>query len=76
MKLTVGTLLAPYSVTGAGSYTVLIGGNRTVTLKFTPTTTGKSTTKLVLLSSDPKHSRVEVTLSGTGRTAPVRNRKK
>lgn len=76
MKLTVGTLLAPYSVTGAGSYTVLIGGNRTVTLKFTPTTTGKSTTKLVLTSSDPKHSRVEVTLSGTGRTAPVRSRKK
>jgi hypothetical protein len=76
MKLTVGTLLPPYTVATAGSYTVLIGGNRTVTLTFTPTTTGKSTTKLVLTSSDPKHSRVEVTLTGTGRTAPVKNRKK
>ena len=75
MKLTVGTLIAPYTLTGAGSYTVLIGGNRTVTLKFTPTSTGKSTTKLVLLSSDPKHTRVEVALTGTGRAAPARSRK-
>lgn len=75
MKLTVGTLLPPYTIAGAGTYTVLIGGSRTVTLRFTPTTTGKSSTKLVLTSSDPKHSRVEVTLTGTGRTPPVKNRK-
>jgi hypothetical protein len=76
MRLTVGTVLDPYTIAGSGTSTVLIGGTRSVTLKFTPTSTGKFTTKLVLLSSDPKHGRVEVALTGTGRAAPARSRKK
>lgn len=76
LRLTVGTLLEPYSLTNSGTSTVLIGGTRSVTLKFTPTSVGKSTTKLVLTSSDPKHGRVEVTLTGVGKAAPASSRKK
>ncbi|MGV3720860.1 MAG: choice-of-anchor D domain-containing protein, partial [Actinomycetota bacterium] len=67
MRLNIGTVLPPFTATGAGAHTVLIGGNRAITVTFTPTARGKSTTKLVLLSSDPRRPRAEVTFIGKGK---------
>jgi hypothetical protein len=67
MRIVVGGVTAPFSITGSGTHNLLIGGNRQLSLKFTPTTAGKATAKLVITSTDPKRARVEITLTGTGK---------
>jgi chitodextrinase len=67
MRLTIGNVVPPFTTTGSGIHTVLIGGNRTLTVTFKPTGPGKASTKLEVLSSDPRKPRAEITFTGKGK---------
>lgn len=63
-----GSVTGPFRVLeGAGSFTLPRKGKRLVRVEFAPTEPGSFRTSLVITSTDPKRSRVEVTLIGKGK---------
>jgi len=67
MRLTIGSVVPPFTATGAGVHTVLIGGNRNLVVTFKPTAPGKVSAKLLIQSTDPRKPSAEVTFTGKGK---------
>ncbi len=65
LAIDVGTLLSPFTVSGAGQYTLPPRGNVPVTIVFTPDVVGTVSQTLPIRSGDPKHPFASVVVSGT-----------
>jgi subtilase family serine protease len=65
LTIDVGTLASPFTVSGAGHFTVLPNKNVPVTIIFSPDFVGTANQTLPIRSGDPKHPFVDVTVSGT-----------
>jgi hypothetical protein len=62
----------PFSiVTGAGNLVIPAGGQRAMTVRFAPISSGQQSGALVLSSSDPSLANVTIPLVGTGFNNPV-----
>ncbi len=67
MTGTVGSLSAPFSVSPAGSYTLMGKSKLKVVIVFIPSSTTQETAQLAITSSDPNHPSATVNISGTGK---------
>jgi hypothetical protein len=57
-------------VSPAGSFTVAVGGQQSVTVRFGPTTVGAQAGRLTITSNDPDEANVNVQLQGVGVAVP------
>jgi hypothetical protein len=60
LVLDLGTLASPFSVSGAGHYSIKPGSSVPVMIYFSPANCGTATGSINITSSDPKHSNVTV----------------
>jgi hypothetical protein len=68
LQVTIGTLVAPFTVTGNGTFNLAKGKTQNVTVKFQPTTKGATSPQtLTIISDDPKHPSKNVTATGSGK---------
>jgi hypothetical protein len=69
LQVTIGTLVAPFTVTaGSGTFNLPKGKTQNVTVKFQPTAKGATSPQtLTITSDDPKHPSKNVTASGAGK---------
>lgn len=68
LAVVVGDPAAPFSVvSGGGEGQLLIGGQRIVRVRFSPTKPGNFRGQILITSSDPRRPRARVTLTGQGR---------
>ena len=65
--MTIGTLVAPFNVSGSGSFDIPAGGSQTVTVTFQPTAKGKVSQTLTVTSDDPNNPSVSIDVKGTGK---------
>ena len=65
LALDIGTLMSPFTVSGAGQFTSPPHGSVPVTIVFTPDVIGTANQTLGIRSGDPKHPLVSVMVSGT-----------
>lgn len=65
LALDIGTLMSPFTVSGAGQFTLPPHGSVPVTIVFTPDVIGTAKQTLGIRSGDPKHPLVSVMVSGT-----------
>jgi subtilase family serine protease len=63
LSVDVGTLAAPFAVTGAGHYVLRPGASTEVAIFFSPASCGTASELLKITSSDPKHSNASVQVS-------------
>ena len=72
----VGSLAAPFSVSGNGQYSIAPGANATVSILFSPTQSGIASGSLQITSSDAKHAnaivKVSARVQGGRLSAPTR----
>jgi len=68
LSVQVSALAAPFAVSGAGNYSIAPKSSISIGIFFSPTTSGKVTQSLQIVSGDPKHpnSTVRVTASVRG----------
>jgi subtilase family serine protease len=64
LALEVGSLSSPFSVSGAGNYSLAPGSSVPVTVMFSPEVVGMASQALPITSGDPKHPHVNITVSG------------
>ena len=60
-------LAAPFSASGAGSFTLAHGKTRSVTIRFAPTSSGAFNGTLTIASDDSVQPTANVTVTGTGK---------
>ena len=65
LALNLGTLAAPFAVSGAAHYSVAPGASIAITILFSPATPGAFTQTLQIASGDPKHPRASVQVTAT-----------
>jgi len=64
LAVSVGSVGSPFSVTGAGEYSLAPGTSVPVTIMFSPDVVGMANQSLSISSGDPKHLHVNVAVSG------------
>ncbi len=65
LTLDIGTLAPPFTISGAGHYSLPPGMSVPVTIIFTPNVIGTINQTLGISSGDPKHLHVSIPISGT-----------
>ena len=64
LALEVGSLSSPFSVSGAGNYSLAPGSSVPLTVMFSPEVVGMASQELPISSGDPKHPHVNIPVSG------------
>ena len=67
LSIEIGSLAAPFAVSGPAHYTVAPGSTIQIAILFSPTNCGTSKQILQMTSSDPKHPNASIAISATVR---------
>jgi hypothetical protein len=65
LAVNLGTLAAPFAISGAEHYTVAPGASLSITILLSPTTAGTFQQALLITSGDPKHPSASVAITAT-----------
>ena len=67
LRVNIGTLTAPFGVSGSGTFDIPKGGSQPATVTFRPDATGPASQTLSVTSNDPKHPSKKIKVSGVGK---------